>query len=326
MSIKISVQISAREAIKAGKAYDGCYGVELTSEHLEELTASEREFLASLYCEVPDGLSTVVHALNSSDAPALVEPTPEALLAWVKATSPLVQEAVERRAEITKTNDRRREEAREQAKRRLLDYLETTTRSPLVRETRDEVTVDIPEAEAPSFLFSYKDAAAGRNVVNRLDLWALRADERFAVHFKKAEKLVEKKRAEMEERERAAAAAKEEAERVEREDRAQWIGEHGSDRLKKALELDVLDTCDKLYVEERLAHELPAWRLDPADSVWKDVKNPSLELLEAFEIAQDDERLRDVSLSFVVWDDQKWAAVTASYRGRLVILPVEDRS
>lgn len=43
-------------------------------------------------------------------------------------------------------------------------------------------------------------------------------------------------------------------------DRKAWIAEHGSDRLKRAVELNLVDACDKVYREERLATEYKGWR------------------------------------------------------------------
>jgi hypothetical protein len=89
------------------------------------------------------------------------------------------------------------------------------------------------------------------------------------------------------ENERKVAAEKAEAERIEkkrveqeeerkyREERESWVRVHGSTRLRKALELEILDTCDRVYLEERLAIELGKdWRFDGEDFDYIEARNP----------------------------------------------------
>ncbi len=69
--------------------------------------------------------------------------------------------------------------------------------------------------------------------------------------------------------------AKAEAEKSEREaKKSDWIQEHGSSHLQKCLAGGY--SCQRLYVEERAAIELPDFRIDfSGKSDWKERSNPS---------------------------------------------------
>lgn len=68
-----------------------------------------------------------------------------------------------------------------------------------------------------------------------------------------------------------------------REERARWVQLYGSERLKLAERLGLLDASDKVYREERLAIERPGWRWRDERDVVKEILNPSMGALEAFE-------------------------------------------
>jgi len=124
---------------------------------------------------------------------------------------------------------------------------------------------------------------------------------------------------------RSESAAKAEAEKAERD---AWIREHGSDRLKKALELGFADQSMGLYRNERLALEYEeSWRWhwesnqDLKDAEHKEIRNPSIEALEAYEKLLADERIPDPELIYLQWYDSSTrynvAAVYATVLGKL---------
>lgn len=79
-------------------------------------------------------------------------------------------------------------------------------------------------------------------------------------------------------------AEKEAKEAAEIAERDQWIQEHGSDRLRKALELGLMDSMLKSYREERLALDRPGWRFaseyDREDEE-HEIREPSIAALDA---------------------------------------------
>jgi len=72
---------------------------------------------------------------------------------------------------------------------------------------------------------------------------------------------------------------------VERE-RAAWIAEHGSDRLRKALALGLADQVNRTYKDERLALERPGWRREEDSEDRAGAIEPTEEALAALEEAR----------------------------------------
>lgn len=83
----------------------------------------------------------------------------------------------------------------------------------------------------------------------------------------------------------AAAVAAAEAARIA--DRDTWIRAHGSDRLKKCLDLGLIDKCAGVYRDERLAHDFPGWIVDCDETAEEsEIRNPSIEALAVLEEAR----------------------------------------
>lgn len=69
-------------------------------------------------------------------------------------------------------------------------------------------------------------------------------------------------------------------------EKATWIAEHGSDRLKRGFERG--HDCQRLYVIERAAIEAPGWTVDfNDDATWKDRSCPSTAALNLAEEAEE---------------------------------------
>jgi hypothetical protein len=88
---------------------------------------------------------------------------------------------------------------------------------------------------------------------------------------------------------KAAAAERAVIEKLERDTTARdaWIRAHGSDRLRKCLDLGMIETCAGIYRDERLAHDYPGWIVDCKETAEEsDIRNPSLEALSALEEAR----------------------------------------
>lgn len=106
-----------------------------------------------------------------------------------------------------------------------------------------------------------------------------------------------------------------------RDERERWIGEHGSERLRLAVKLGLLEKSDNVYREERRAHEKRGWLLEnelPAGFRVQAIHNPSLEGMRMLDV----ERQKDqtVELVYVSWVNripgQKWGKMVALSAGR----------
>lgn len=91
-----------------------------------------------------------------------------------------------------------------------------------------------------------------------------------------------------------------------------WISKHGSERLRKALDLGLADKCRRLFMDEYLEVEfeegdsVPSryWRWGKGEEE-KETRNPSLEALEALEQAKNDPRIDDPVLVYLLWFEDK---------------------
>lgn len=93
----------------------------------------------------------------------------------------------------------------------------------------------------------------------------------------------ERLRREAEEKVKAAEAA------AYYENCAKWVRAHGSERLRKALEMGLLDSSMTVYREERMALEFPGWRRDCRHTHHEgEIRNPSLKALELLERVRKD--------------------------------------
>lgn len=93
--------------------------------------------------------------------------------------------------------------------------------------------------------------------------------------------LVEERNAAEARREAEAEAAKQAALEAARAEMIFWIRDHGSERLKKAVEANVENQCRGVYRDERLALELPGWQWLDDDAEISDARNPSEAALDA---------------------------------------------
>lgn len=126
-----------------------------------------------------------------------------------------------------------------------------------------------------------------------------------------------------ERREKEAAAKKQEM--------LDWIAAHGSERLKLAVKLGMLDNSMGIYRDERLAKERPGWQWDRDEDKERGRINPGLDELRYLE----DERARDpgVALSSVgVVDDDdgneivEWRpALVSEFLGRRIVKFLDNR-
>lgn len=110
---------------------------------------------------------------------------------------------------------------------------------------------------------------------------AAREQERFEEEMRRAERV--RGAAEIEARAARLRSEREEQRRRELDEAAEWIREHGSERLRLALDEGLLDKIRTPYLEERLAVEHPGWQFynDLPGGIY-DILNPSLETLRWF--------------------------------------------
>ena len=76
-------------------------------------------------------------------------------------------------------------------------------------------------------------------------------------------------------------AAKEQAQAAYSAEREAWVRERGSERLRAALEVGLLAACDAVYRDERLADARPGWEWESESTDVREVRNPTLEQLQA---------------------------------------------
>jgi hypothetical protein len=101
----------------------------------------------------------------------------------------------------------------------------------------------------------------------------------------------------------------------------QGCSEHGSPRLRKALDLGLLDESNAVYRDERLEKEFPGWRWETGDDEFQDIRNPSLKALEALETAR-----MTIGEVYLYWlpseRPDKVAVLTSQILGKAAIFPV----
>lgn len=103
--------------------------------------------------------------------------------------------------------------------------------------------------------------------------------DRLMAEYKEKRALVEAKRKEEEEIRKAANEAREKTKEAAETERLNWIEANGSDHLRKATKLGY--NCQRKYVTERAAKELPEFTLDFDNNAdWKTRSCPSKEALD----------------------------------------------
>ena len=116
------------------------------------------------------------------------------------------------------------------------------------------------------------------------ELESMTAEYNLQMEEKKAEKEADEKRrenwrAERERQEKEAAEQKEKEQEQALVEKSAWISKHGSNHLKKAFFAGY--DCQRKYVIERLAIEIPDGRADFDDNLrWKDRSCPSEKMLD----------------------------------------------
>jgi hypothetical protein len=122
--------------------------------------------------------------------------------------------------------------------------------------------------------------------------------------------------------EAARIANKRKEQRVELEQATEWVQEHGSARLRKALEAKLLHSAMGVYRDERLAHERPSggWRWRPQDVELKAIVNPSEESLEALLVVRQQEGDADL------WYETstRTPVITSWFLGRMIYAPASS--
>jgi hypothetical protein len=93
-----------------------------------------------------------------------------------------------------------------------------------------------------------------------------------------------------------------------REDRDRWIEAHGSERLRLAKKMGLLDRSNNVYREERLGAEKPGWKFEhsmPVRFRVSKIHNPTLEALKALE--------RELEVATAQTDDVEPPTITLVY-------------
>jgi hypothetical protein len=109
-------------------------------------------------------------------------------------------------------------------------------------------------------------------------------------------------------------------------ERARWIEEVGSARLRMALRMGLLDQSDKVYLEERRDVEFHGWNLQhelPVGYQVRDIRNPTLTMMQLLE-----ERGAfdpDVRLVFIKWSDRvqprtPWKPPVLLFKGKAALM------
>lgn len=226
-------------------------------------------------------------------------------------------------------------------RRAMADLARLTTEIEAEKAAKDAEERRIDEASVRAFLDGSKFRSAEFSLG---ELWLYANDDRSGgyrrIHGSRlpAELLVEA-RAKAEAIAAAVAArkaAQEEAERVRAEQAraevAAWVEEHGSDRLKKCAEANMLEQCLGVYRAERLAEELGGTARWDSDAFKDDVvRNPSeaaLDQLLALRLVYGDEAVSLIRQRHEDDDDGEWTTCVridlAWNPDRYAILPIDS--
>jgi len=186
-------------------------------------------------------------------------------------------------------------------------------------------------------MVNWIEAREQRRVKLQADLPRIIAENRARAE---AEKLEEQKRHAEWEAERAAEKIEEQKRQDERSrnlaeeksEAAEWIRQHGSERLKLALDEGLLDAMKTPYIEERLAYEHPGWMFydNLSGSTYK-IINPSIETLQWFRANKiagaalkyykdAHEHGEDCQYDDCPENDLECPALEAEWRGKTIIL------
>ncbi len=120
---------------------------------------------------------------------------------------------------------------------------------------------------------------------------------------------------------------KDAAKKIADEDRDDWVRVHGSKHLKLALELDKLESCHSIYLDERRVVELPGWEWVPDHVSVGNCLNPTEEQLLFLQDVQQRGLVFAADLVYLnVYSDdgarncvKKGRAVKGEYFGKTVI-------
>ena len=180
---------------------------------------------------------------------------------------------------------------------------------PVIKEVFDFVVFDNPQTAEQLMSFERERRVRIGAEKEQLNPELATAIEEYKQEEaqRKAEK--EKLLAEQEAREKA---SREKAERLETE-KQQWISEHGSDFLKRALKLGY--DCQRRYITERAAKEFPDFAVDFVDNcTWRSRSSPSDEALALVEQLIGRYNAEVVWLTFPAYEldfDEEWEACEA---------------
>lgn len=96
---------------------------------------------------------------------------------------------------------------------------------------------------------------------------------------------VARRKKERDERKEAEWQEQEAAEKTAKAEQELWVIEHGSERLKLIAAAGLLDASHAVYRDERMAIELPGWKLEPDEISPDDIRNPEFAVLQAHKAA-----------------------------------------
>jgi hypothetical protein len=115
---------------------------------------------------------------------------------------------------------------------------------------------------------------------------------------------------------------RDEAKRRELLEAEEWVRAHGSTRLKKAAQLDVLESSLGVYRDERLAAERPGWQWWSDDLELRDILNPEEWVLDALQAARELEPT--ASLRYMAERHYRGPVIVSYFLGRGIVLQPEE--
>lgn len=105
----------------------------------------------------------------------------------------------------------------------------------------------------------------------------------------------------------------------------EWARAHGSERLRKAVDLGLVAESEGIYRDDRLAHELPGWVWWARECELSKIRNPSVAGLDALERGR--AIAADAQLLKARWPGTEWREVVLLpidwARGKLAILEIQ---
>lgn len=311
--MKLRVGINTKEALKRGKTYEGNQYIDLSDEHLAAMSQEERDLLSILVGRLDGEIGVREYSsIDSEDYTpkaanffaCFVEPTIDALRSY------LAKIWLNISAQKSKYEKQKQEET-DKNEKLILEAL--ADHKKMIRYDHQRYDIDgVSHYEnTPSMLSpTYHSWMSDPRLYEAKTTMELYCNEKeLEIRMRLVESVAKRK---------AEALKTAEAKII---DRDKWIVEHGSDRLKLALETGLVDTIEKSYFEERLTHDRPGWRLERESDRVKKIIEPTAIALEVY---ASNKKTIDCELIWLVSLSYRCEALLSTWMENRIILEIGE--